>query len=104
MAALVDLGRPPIVGLVEPEWELARVMAELAELEETCPGYTLTRHGDGAGRGGVEAALRPAALPGVVDGCRVRANRHDRDYTVWPDGLPDYPMPQSCARTERTGG
>ena len=38
MAALVDLGRPPVVGLVEPERELARVIAELAELEEACPG------------------------------------------------------------------
>jgi tetratricopeptide (TPR) repeat protein len=33
MAALVDLGRPPIVGLVEPDRELARVVGELAELE-----------------------------------------------------------------------
>jgi DNA-binding SARP family transcriptional activator/tetratricopeptide (TPR) repeat protein len=38
MAALVDLGRPPVVGLVEPAWELARVMVELEGLEETCPG------------------------------------------------------------------
>ncbi|MDN5859329.1 MAG: hypothetical protein L0H84_11975, partial [Pseudonocardia sp.] len=38
MASLVDLGRPPVVGLVEPERELARVRAELAELEEAgCP-------------------------------------------------------------------
>jgi hypothetical protein len=33
MAALVDLGRPPVVGLVEPDRELARVVAELAQLE-----------------------------------------------------------------------
>jgi tetratricopeptide (TPR) repeat protein len=39
MAALVDLGRPPVVGLVEPERELARVERELAELEGAgCPG------------------------------------------------------------------
>jgi tetratricopeptide (TPR) repeat protein len=38
MASLVDLGRPPIVGLVEPDRELARVTAELAELEGAgCP-------------------------------------------------------------------
>jgi tetratricopeptide (TPR) repeat protein len=38
MASLVDLGRPPVVGLVEPDRELARVTAELAELEESgCP-------------------------------------------------------------------
>jgi tetratricopeptide (TPR) repeat protein len=33
MAALVDLGRPPVVGLVDPEWELRRVATELAVLE-----------------------------------------------------------------------
>jgi DNA-binding SARP family transcriptional activator/tetratricopeptide (TPR) repeat protein len=32
MAALVDLGRPPVVGLVEPARELARVEAELREV------------------------------------------------------------------------
>lgn len=32
VASFVDLGRPPIVGLVEPEWELRRLTAELAEL------------------------------------------------------------------------
>jgi DNA-binding SARP family transcriptional activator/tetratricopeptide (TPR) repeat protein len=38
MAVLVDLGRPPVVGLVEPDRELARVVAELAELEDaSCP-------------------------------------------------------------------
>ncbi len=41
MAALVDLGRPPVVGLVDPEWELRRVLAELhdldAEREAPCP-------------------------------------------------------------------
>lgn len=34
MANFVDLGRPPIVGLVEPDRELARVTAELADLPE----------------------------------------------------------------------
>ena len=29
----IDLGRPPITGLVEPEWELRRLTAELAELD-----------------------------------------------------------------------
>jgi len=33
-ANLLDLGRPPIVGLVEPEWELSRLTAELAELDQ----------------------------------------------------------------------
>ena len=34
VANFVDLGRPPIVGLVEPEWELGRLTAELAGLDE----------------------------------------------------------------------
>ena len=34
VANFVDLGRPPIVGLVEPEWELGRLTAELASLDE----------------------------------------------------------------------
>jgi len=33
-ASFVDLGRPPIVGLVEPDWELGRLTAELAGLDE----------------------------------------------------------------------
>jgi tetratricopeptide (TPR) repeat protein len=41
VAALVDLGRPPVVGLVEPDRELARVVAELAALDDAeearCP-------------------------------------------------------------------
>jgi tetratricopeptide (TPR) repeat protein len=37
MASLVDLGRPPVVGLVDPEWELARVTAELAAVPEEEP-------------------------------------------------------------------
>jgi len=34
VANFVDLGRPPIVGLVEPDWELRRLTAELASLDE----------------------------------------------------------------------
>ena len=35
MATIVDLGRPPVVGLVEPERELTRVIEALQEM--TCP-------------------------------------------------------------------
>ena len=34
LANFVDLGRPPIVGLIEPEWELRSLTAELAGLDE----------------------------------------------------------------------
>jgi len=33
LANFVDLGRAPIAGLVEPEWELRRLTAELAKLD-----------------------------------------------------------------------
>jgi tetratricopeptide (TPR) repeat protein len=33
LASLVDLGRPPVTGVVDPAYELERVMAELHELE-----------------------------------------------------------------------
>jgi ATP/maltotriose-dependent transcriptional regulator MalT len=32
--ALVDLGRPPVVGLVDPTWELRRVQDELDQLDQ----------------------------------------------------------------------
>ena len=34
VATFVDLGRAPIVGLVEPGWELRRLTAELASLDQ----------------------------------------------------------------------
>jgi hypothetical protein len=37
MAVLADFGRPPVLGLVEPWRELARVEGELAALGETVP-------------------------------------------------------------------
>jgi hypothetical protein len=33
LASLVDLGRPPVTGVVDPERELERVAAELRELQ-----------------------------------------------------------------------
>jgi DNA-binding SARP family transcriptional activator/tetratricopeptide (TPR) repeat protein len=37
MAVMIDLGRPPVLGLVEPRRELERVEAELAALHATVP-------------------------------------------------------------------
>ena len=37
MAVMVDLGRPPVLGLVEPRRELERIERELASLSETIP-------------------------------------------------------------------
>jgi hypothetical protein len=33
LASLVDLGRPPVTGVLDPAYELERVAAELHELE-----------------------------------------------------------------------
>jgi tetratricopeptide (TPR) repeat protein len=40
MAVLADLGRPPVLGLIEPSRELERVENELAALRETQPTTT----------------------------------------------------------------
>jgi DNA-binding SARP family transcriptional activator/tetratricopeptide (TPR) repeat protein len=37
LANLVDLGRPPVVGLVEPAWELTRISRDRAALASTRP-------------------------------------------------------------------
>jgi hypothetical protein len=38
LAALVDLGRPPVVGLIEPQRELAAIDRERALLAASPPG------------------------------------------------------------------
>jgi hypothetical protein len=37
LANLVDLGRPPVVGLVEPDWELTRISHDRAALASIRP-------------------------------------------------------------------
>jgi hypothetical protein len=37
MAVLVDFGRPPVLGLIEPQRELERIEAERAALGEPVP-------------------------------------------------------------------
>ena len=59
----------------------------------------------GAGRGGLEAALRPGAHGRVVGGRSSASSRgHDGegDITIYPDGYPDFPMPQEL-RTDADG-
>ena len=44
-ATLMDLGRPPVVGLVEPDRELARVeQSPDRRWGDEMPAFTLTRH------------------------------------------------------------
>ena len=68
-------------------------------------GIHADRHGGGAGRGRVEAAVRPVALPGVVDGRRDRAGRRRRASTrSGRTASRTSRCRRSCARTGRTGG
>ena len=66
-------------------------------------GYTLT----GAARAPVEEVWKllfePSRFPEWWVGIETVRVDTDRDYTVWPDGLPDFPMPQSM-RTARANG
>ena len=70
-----------------------------------CPTFTLTTHSRRPRRGGLEAAPRPGPLPRVVGGHRDGRGRaapgRDGDYTMWPDGYPDFPMGQ---RLEEASG
>ena len=66
-------------------------------------GYTLT----GTAKALVEDVWKllfdPVRFPEWWVGVESVRVDTDRDYTVWPDGLPDYPMPQ-IMRTDRANG
>ena len=99
MAALVDLGRPPVVGLVDPAWELRRVLAERRRMRRRRARFHPDHPHPRPGRGGVEARVDPIASRwwAVVEPVRV----DDPDaYALSPDGYPDFPMPQRL-RTDR---
>ena len=68
------------------------------------PTFDDSATSDRAGRGGVEAALRPGALPRVVGGRRDASSRRGdgEGITLYPDGYPDFPMPQEL-RTAADG-
>ena len=66
-------------------------------------GYTLT----GTAKAPVEDVWKllfdPSRFPEWWMGVESVRVDSDQDYTVWPDGLPDYPMPQ-VMRTDRANG
>jgi uncharacterized protein YndB with AHSA1/START domain len=69
-------------------------------------GFTLT----GTAKAPVEEVWKllfdPSRLPEWwvgVEAVRVDADGSSPEYTVWPDGMPDFPMPQSM-RTDRANG
>ena len=75
--ALVDLGRPPVAGLVEPGIELGRVLAELASVlasagridEAAVAAAEASELADALAYDGYRLTLQ--ALPQEVSGARV---------------------------------
>jgi tetratricopeptide (TPR) repeat protein len=107
MATVVDLARPPIVGLVEPEWELRRLTTELAELDELTEVSRIraehrlpcTR------RGSLEAAVRPGPVPGLVGRDRGRAQGRPRAVHPMAGRLPGLPdAAEAAGRPGRRAG
>ena len=104
MAALVDLGRPPVVGLVEPDRELARVTAELAR----AGGRDARVHADRPrrprrSRRCGSCCSTPPASPSGGPASRRSRRAPPGEYTIWHDGYPDFPMPQRLRADHRAG-
>jgi uncharacterized protein YndB with AHSA1/START domain len=67
------------------------------------PGYTLTGRAQAPVEDVWKLLFDPSRFPEWWVGVEtVRVDAED-EYTVWPDGMPDFPMPQSM-RTDRVNG
>ena len=67
------------------------------------PGYTLTGRAQAPVEDVWKLLFDPSRLPEWWMGVEtVRVDAQD-EYTVWPDGMPDFPMPQ-VMRTDRVNG
>jgi len=67
------------------------------------PGYTLTGRAQAPVEDVWKLLFDPSRLPEWWMGVEtVRVDAED-EYTVWPDGMPDFPMPQ-IMRTDRVNG
>jgi uncharacterized protein YndB with AHSA1/START domain len=67
------------------------------------PGYTLTGRAQAPVEDVWKLLFDPSRFPEWWVGVEtVRVHAED-EYTVWPDGMPDFPMPQSM-RTDRVNG
>ena len=67
------------------------------------PGYTLTGRAQAPVEDVWKLLFDPSRLPEWWMGVEtVRVDAED-EYTVWPDGMPDFPMPQ-VMRTDRVNG
>ena len=67
------------------------------------PGYTLTGRAQAPVEDVWKLLFDPSRFPEWWVGVEtVRVHAED-EYTVWPDGMPDFPMPQ-IMRTDRVNG
>ena len=105
MAALVDLGRPPVVGLVDPAWELRRVLAEStgpARMPDgDMPGFTLTTRTRAPSRRCGSCCSTPCASP---NGGRAWRPCASTTPTPTPFGPTATRLPDAPAAAHRRGG
>jgi len=70
------------------------------------PGYTLTGRAQAPVEDVWKLLFDPSRFPEWwvgIETVRLDTDGDNTAYTVWPDGLPDFPMPQSM-RTDRANG
>ena len=107
MASLVDLGRPPVVGLVEPDRELARVVAELVELDElegSMPGFALTDTAAAPVEEVWKLLFDPSRFPEWWAGIEtVRVGAEGELHGLARAGYPDFPLPQKLRADPANG-
>ena len=108
MATVVDLARPPIVGLVEPEWELRLAhhrtgRAGQADGGVLMPGFELNADC----RAPVEEVWKllfdPDRFPDWWAGIEAVRKDAPGQFTLWPAGDPDFPLPQTLRADQADG-
>jgi len=67
------------------------------------PGYTLTGRAQAPVEDVWKLLFDPSRLPEWWTGVETARVDAEDEYTVWPDGMPDFPMPQ-IMRTDRVNG
>ena len=99
VAALIDLGRPPIAGLVDPDRELAALARTSPRWEGSMPEFEDHARSEAPPEDVWKLLYDPGRFPdwwaGIGSVEQGRRSVHDV-----PEGYPDFPMPQQL----RVGG
>ena len=104
MASLVDLGRPPVVGLVEPDRELARVIGRAGRAGGgRMPEFTLTARAAAPVEEVWKLLFDPTRFPEWWAGIETVQVESPQAYTIWLDSAPEFPMPQQLRTDTRRG-